>query len=206
MDMTSIVLAGGKSSRLGRSKPLQTIGGRSLIQWVIDRLATFSTEIIIATAQGEAIPCSSHVTVKTVGDIYPGKGPLGGIHSGLVASSSSQAVVVGCDTPFLSVGLLQCMTRVSPGLDIVAPRIKGKVEPLCAVYSKNCVAPIEELLKQDELKIIELFRMVKVGYIEQRDIDSFDPEHSSFFNINSQADLERARRLAAKKGWSLSGS
>lgn len=204
--MTSIILAGGKSSRLGRSKPLQIIGGRSLIQWVIDVLAIFSTEIIIATAQGEAIPCSSPVTVKTVGDIYPGKGPLGGIHSGLVASSSSRAIVVGCDTPFLSVGLLQYMIQTAPGLDIVVPRIKDEVEPLCAVYSKGCVAPIEELLKQDELKIIELFRMVKVGYVEQRDIDNFDPEHLSFFNINSQADLERARRLAAEKGWPLRGS
>ena len=201
--MTSIVLAGGKSSRLGRSKPLQIIAGKSLIQWVIDRLATFSTEIIIATAQGEAIPCSSHVTVKTVGDIHPGKGPLGGIHSGLVASSSSQAVVVGCDTPFLSVGLLQYMTKTSPGLDIVVPRIKDKVEPLCAVYSKNCVAPIEELLKQDELQIIELFRMVRVGYVEEQEIDDFDPEHLSFFNINSQADLERARKLATERRWLL---
>jgi len=204
--MTPIVLAGGKSSRLGRSKPLQIIAGKSLIQWVIDRLANFSTEIIIATAQGEAIPCSSHVMVKTVGDIYPGKGPLGGIHSGLVASSSSQAVVVGCDTPFLSVGLLQYMTETSPGLDIVVPRIKDKVEPLCAVYSRNCVAPIEDLLKLDELQIIELFRMVKVGYVEEQEIDDFDPEHLSFFNINSQADLERARKLAAERRWLLDGN
>jgi molybdopterin-guanine dinucleotide biosynthesis protein A len=204
--MTSIILAGGKGARLGRNKPLQTIGGKSLIQWVIDRLAAFSTEIIIATAHGEAIPCSSPVAVKTVGDIYPGKGPLGGIHSGLVASSGSQAVVVGCDTPFLSAGLLQYMIQASPRLDVVVPRMKDKLEPLCAVYSRNCVAPIEELLKRDELQILELFRMVKVGYIEEHEIDHFDPEHLSFFNINSQADLERARRLAARKGWLLSRS
>ena len=112
---------------------------------------------------------------------------------------------MGCDTPFLSVGLLQYMIHNSSGLDLVVPRLKEKVEPLCAVYSKNCAAPIEELLKQDELKIIELFRMVKVGYIEEHEIDNFDPEHLSFFNINNQADLERARRLAAEKGWLLSG-
>jgi len=204
--MTSIILAGGKSSRLGRSKPLQIIAGKSLIQWVIDRLATFSTEIIIATAQGEAIPYSSHAKVKTIGDIYPGKGPLGGIYSGLVASSGPQAIVVGCDTPFLSVPLLQYMTQTSAGLDVVVPRMKDKLEPLCAVYSKNCVAPIEELLKQDELQILELFRMVKVGYIEERDIDNLDPEHLSFFNINSQADLERARKLAAERRWLLDGN
>ncbi len=199
--MTSVVLAGGKSLRLGRNKYLEVIGGRSLIQWVIDRLATISTEIIIATAHGKEIPCSSAARIKVVADIHPGKGPLAGIYSGLIASSGSRAIVVSCDTPFVSVGLLEYMTQMCPPLDIVVPRMKEKVEPLCAVYSKSCLAPIRELLKQDELKIIELYPMVRVRYIEEVEIDRFDPEHLSFFNINTQADLDRARRLAAEKGW-----
>ena len=203
--MTSIILAGGKSSRLGRSKPLQAIGGKSLIQWVIDRLAIFSTEIIIATARGEVIPYSSSAKIETVADVYPDRGPLGGICSGLIASSSRRAIVVGCDTPFLSVDLLQYMTQICSTCDLVIPRIEDKVEPLCAVYSKDCVAPIRELLKQSELRIIELFRMVRVRYIEEDEIDSYDPEHLSFFNINTEADLERARRLATDKGWLPSG-
>ena len=201
--MTSIILAGGKSSRLGGNKALQAIGGKSLIQWVIDRVAILSTEIIIATARGESVPCSSAARIRTVADIYPGKGPLVGIHSGLVASSSSRAIVVGCDTPFLSARLLEYMAQTSATFDVVVPRIRDKVEPLCAVYSKNCVAPIRELIDQDEHKIVELFRMVRVRYIEEDEIDSFDPDHLSFFNINSQADLERAKRLAAEKGWLL---
>jgi len=198
--MTSIILAGGRSSRLGRSKPLQVIRGKSLIQRVIDRLVVHSTEIVIVTARGEAIPCSSSATMKTVADIYPGKGPLGGIHSGLIASSSPRAIVVGCDTPFLSISLLEYMTQTSSAFDVVVPRMKEKMEPLCAVYSKNCIAPIRELLEQNELKIIELFPMVRVRYIEEDEIDNFDPEHLSFFNINSQGDWERAERLAAEKG------
>jgi molybdopterin-guanine dinucleotide biosynthesis protein A len=196
--MTSIILAGGKSLRLGQSKALQVIEGKSLIQWVVDRLAILSTEIIIATARGEAIPCSSAVRIKTVADIYPGKGPLGGIYSGLIASSSSRAIVVGCDTPFLSLGLLEYMTRTLSDYDIALPRIGEMVEPLCAVYSKNCLAPIQDLLEQNELGISKLFSMVKVKYVEEDEINSFDPEHLSFFNINSQDDLERARKLAAK--------
>jgi len=199
--MTSIILAGGKSSRLGQSKALQVIEGKNLIQWVIDRLAILSTEIIIATAHGEAIPCSSAVRLKTVADIYPGKGPLVGIYSGLIASSSPRAIVVGCDTPFLSVGLLEYMAQIPSSFDIVIPRIKNKLEPLCAVYSKNCLAPIQKLLKQDERRIRKLFGMVKVKYVEEDEINSFDPEHLSFFNINSQDNLEKARKLAARKGW-----
>jgi molybdopterin-guanine dinucleotide biosynthesis protein A len=201
--MTSIILAGGKSSRLGRTKALQIIAGKTIIQWVIDRVATLSTEIIIATAHGEAIPCSSSIKIKTVVDIYPGKGPLAGIYSGLIASPSARAIVIGCDTPFLSVGLLEYMTQISPTFDVIVPRIKNKLEPLCAVYSKNCLVPIKELLEQNELRIDKLFSMVKVKYVEEDEINRFDPKHLSFFNINSQADLERARRLATEKGWLL---
>ena len=197
--MTSIILAGGKSSRLGRSKALQVIEGKSLIQWVIDHLAILSTEIIIATAHGETIPCSSAVRIKTVADIYPGKGPLVGIYSGLIASSSSRAIVVSCDTPFLSAGLLEYMTQICSTFDVVVPRIKDKLEPLCAAYSKNCLGSIQGLLEQDELRIRKLFSMVKVKYVEEDEINRFDPEHLSFFNINSQADLDRARRLATEK-------
>jgi molybdopterin-guanine dinucleotide biosynthesis protein A len=196
--MTSIILAGGKSSRLGQSKALQVIGGKSLIQWVVDRLASLSTEIIIATARGEAIPCSSPVRIKTVADIYPGKGPLAGIHSGLIASSSSRAIVVGCDTPFLSVSLLEYMAQTLRDSDVALPRIGEIIEPLCAVYSKSCLAPIQELLEQDERQIRRLFSMVKVRYVEEGEINRFDPEHLSFFNINSQDDLDRARKLATK--------
>ena len=199
--MTSIILAGGKSSRLGRSKALQAIGAKSLIQWVVDRLVVLSTEIIIATAHGEAIPCSSAVRIKTVADIYPEKGPLVGIYSGLLASSSSRAIVVGCDTPFLSVGLLKYMIRISSTFDVVVPRIKDKLEPLCAVYSKSCLVFIQELLEQNQLRIAELFSMVKVRYIEEDEINSFDPEHLSFFNINSQAALGRAREIVANVSW-----
>jgi len=198
--MTSIILAGGKSLRLGQNKALQVIEGKSFIQHVVDRLAIISTEIIIATAHGEEIPCSSAVRIKTVPDIYPGKGPLVGIYSGLIASSDLRAIVVGCDTPFLSVGLLEYMTQISSIFDVVVPRMKEKVEPLCAVYSKSCIAPMQRLLEQNELRIYKLFSMVKAKYVEEDEINRFDPEHLSFFNINSQADLYRARKLAAEKG------
>ncbi len=198
--MTSIILAGGKSLRLGRSKALQVIDGRSLIQRVVDRLAIISTEIIVATAHGEEMSCSSAVRIKTVADIYPGKGPLVGIYSGLIASSNWRTIVVGCDTPFLSVGLLEYMAQICPTSDVVVPRIKEKVEPLCAVYSKGCITPIQRLLEQNELGIYKLFGAVKVKYVEEDEINRFDPEHLSFFNINNQVDLERARKLAADKG------
>lgn len=199
--MTAIILAGGKSSRLGRSKALQVLDGKSLIQRVIERVDALSAQIVIVTASGEPVPCSSAVPVKTVPDICDGRGPLVGLYSGLMASACQRAVAVGCDMPFLSVGLLEYMSLMSSAFDVVVPRIEDKVEPLCAVYSRNCLPAIWELLEREELRINRLFSMVEVRYVEEDEIDRFDPQHLSFFNVNSRADLDRARDLAAEKGF-----
>lgn len=199
MTLSSIILAGGRSSRFGRNKLLETIGAKSLVQMVIDRLAVLSREIIIVTAHGEEIHCSSDIKIKTVADIYPGKGPLVGIYSGLIACSNPRAITVGGDMPFLDVNLLRYMSQLSHAFDVVVPRLGNMLEPLCAVYSKNCLAFLERLLEQNELRISKLFDVVKVRYVEEEEIDKFDPEHLSFFNINTRADLERAKEVALRK-------
>ncbi len=199
--MTAVILAGGKSSRLGHNKALQRIGDRTLIQRVVDRLGTVSSEIIVVTADGTEISVSSAVSLRTVADVHIGRGPLVGLYSGLAASTCQQAVVVGCDMPFISVGLLEYMSQLSSSFDVVVPRIEDKVEPLCAVYSRSCLPAVGELLERDELRINRLFNMVKVRYVGEAEINRFDPRHLSFFNINSRADLVRARDLAAERGF-----
>jgi molybdopterin-guanine dinucleotide biosynthesis protein A len=81
------------------------------------------------------------------------------------------------------------------GFDLVVPRVGDWVEPLHAVYSKDCLNPIERLLEQGEIRVRALFELVKVRYIEGDEISRFDPEHLSFFNVNTEADLERAQQL-----------
>ena len=198
--MTAIILAGGRSSRLGQNKALQTMEGKSLIQRVIDRLAILSTEIIIVTARGEEIPCSSTLSVRTVADVYTESGPLAGIYSGLRASTCPRAIVVGCDTPFLNVNLLDYMSRISSTFDAVVPRIEDNVEPLCAVYSRNCLASIQRLLEENNLRVNNLYTMVKVRYLGEDEIDRYDPKRLSFFNVNTEADLVRAREMVVREG------
>lgn len=121
---------------------------------------------------------------------------MGGIHAGLTASNSFYNLVVACDMPFLNRALLQYMVQVSPGFDLVVPRLGELVEPLHAVYSKDCQTPIERLLEQGETRVRELFPLVKVRYIEGDEIGRFDPKHLSFFNVNTGADLKMAQQLA----------
>jgi molybdopterin-guanine dinucleotide biosynthesis protein A len=191
-----MVLAGGGGLRLGREKALENLGERSLLEWVLLQLDFLDSDILLITARELSYPWfEGYPRLKVVSDIYPGKGPLGGIYTGLELSDSFYNVVVACDMPFLNRALLGYMASVSAGSDLVVPRFKGLVEPLHAVYSKACLAPIERLLEQGILGVRELFRLVRVRYVEAEEIDRFDSEHLSFFNINTRSDLARARDL-----------
>ena len=196
MDIGSIVLAGGKGLRLGHEKALETVGNKSLIQWVVFSLSFFSSDIIIVTAAKQFLSqFIGYPKLRIVTDDYPGKGPLGGIYTGLAASDSFYNLVVACDMPFLNQALLDYMIQISANFDLVVPRLGNMVEPLHAVYSKGCLAPIECLLKQGNLSVRELFTLVKVRYVEATEINRFDPKHLSFFNVNTEADLETARKV-----------
>ena len=197
MDTSCIVLAGGKSLRLGHDKVLETVGNRSLLEQVISCVESLCNEIIIVTADERSLPkLPSYPKLKVVTDILPGRGSLGGIYTGLAKSDSFYNLVVACDMPFLNQPLLRYMLDVSTDFDFVVPRVKNLLEPLHAVYSKNCLAPAEYILKQGRMVIAELLSMVRVRYVEAEEINRFDPEHLSFFNINTEDDLILARKLA----------
>jgi molybdopterin-guanine dinucleotide biosynthesis protein A len=196
LDISCIVLAGGKGLRLGRDKALETVGDKSLLQRVVSNLSLFNRDIIIVTAGGQSLSqLVNYPKSRIVPDAYPGKGALGGICTGLTASDSFYNLVVACDLPFLNHDLLHYLIQLSPSFDVVVPRLGDMVEPLHAVYSKNCLASAESLLKQGNLSITELFTLVRVRYVGAEAIDRFDPKHLSFFNINTEADLNRARKL-----------
>jgi len=192
-----IILAGGKSLRLGHDKVLEKLGKRSLLEQVVSRIDSLSRDIIIVTAEERTFPqLASHPKLKIVADIFPGKGSLGGIYTGLVTSDSFYNLVIAADMPFLNQPLLRYMIEVSDDFDFVLPRVNNLFEPLHAVYSKNCVAPIEFILKEGRKVIVELFDFVKVRYVEAEEVDRFDPQHLSFFNINTKEDLKLARKIA----------
>jgi molybdopterin-guanine dinucleotide biosynthesis protein A len=191
-----MVLAGGGGLRLGADKTVETVGDRSLLEWVLLQLSFLDSDILLVTAQELSYPwLEGYSRLKVVTDIYPGNGPLGGSYTGLKLSNSFYNLVVACDMPFLNRALLGYMVGVSAGYDLVVPRLEGLVEPLHAVYSRACLAPIERLLKQGILGVRELFHLVRVRYVEAEEIDRFDPEHLSFFNVNTRSDLARARDL-----------
>ena len=196
MDISCIILAGGKSLRLGHDKITEKVGNTTLLGKVISGIDSLSKDIVIVTAEErDFTEFTDNPKVKTVSDIFPGRGSLGGIYTGLVKSESFYNLVIAADMPFLNGGLLAYMTEVADGFDFVIPRIGTFFEPLHSIYSKNCISPIETMINKNRRVIIELFDFVKVRYVEAEEIDRFDPEHLSFFNINTIEDLELARKI-----------
>jgi len=199
LETSCIVLAGGKSLRLGYDKVLETIGNTSLLERVISRVSLLSSEVIIVTANEPTnLELADYPKLRILCDTYPGKGPIGGIYTGLVTSTSFYNLVVASDMPFLNHNLLHYMIQLSANFDLVVPRVGNLVEPLHAVYTKKCLATIEQMIKQDKLSVNQLFHLVKTRYVEAEEIERFDPKHLSFFNINTKADLKRARELARR--------
>lgn len=196
MDVTSIILAGGKNLRLGRNKALEVIEGKSIIERVFDRLEPLSKDIVVVTSWEQFdLPVGQRVEV--VADIYPEKGPLGGIYSGLMASKSPINVIVACDMPFLNTGLLRYMIGLTGEHDAVVPRLQNNmIEPLHAVYASKCLARIDEQISNNRLSIHEFLNGMDVRYLEYEESRKIDPELLSYFNINYQSDLDKAVELA----------
>jgi len=198
MEVTAIILAGGKNLRLGRTKALETIGGKSLIECVVERLRPLTSQILIATSQEQLdLPVADKAEILV--DLYPDKGPLGGIYTGLLASQSSHSIVVACDMPFLNTELLRYMTELVGDFDAVAPRLEeGIAEPLHAIYSKSCLDKIKKRLEHNQLGVNSFLNTLRVRYVEREETQRLDPQLLSFFNINYQSDLDRAITLATK--------
>lgn len=190
--------------RLGRIKALERINNQRLIERTIERLSPPAQTVLVITSQEQFdVINASLLNVKVVIDLYPGKGALGGIYTGLASADSLYSLVVGCDMPFLNSNLLSYIIERIDSFDAVVPRVQGMVEPLHAVYSKNCLGPIQEMIQENRLEISYLFNLVKTRYIGEDELIEFDSQHLSFFNINTVADLRKARRLIKLGGLCL---
>ena len=204
LNASGIVLAGGRSRRLGRAKALEPFQGEPLIRRVIDRLSRITDDLVFVVndhEQASALPISSRdidLTYDIVIDKYPDGGSLGGIYTGLLAAESQWAFVVACDMPFLNVELMRHMLSMRDGQDVVVPRTDGYPEPTHALYNKSCLPFIEKRLKRDDLKIARFFDEIRVRFLEEAEVRGLDGDLLSFFNVNTQDDLDRALTLAAE--------
>jgi molybdopterin-guanine dinucleotide biosynthesis protein A len=198
-DATAVILAGGMSRRLGRNKALEPFEGEPLIQRVISRMRQVGESLVVVVNDAErAAELGLPGDVAAEVDRYPGMGSLGGILTGLVTAPTEWSAFCACDMPFLNPHLYRHLLSLRDGYDAVVPVVDGRPEPTHAVYSRACIGPIRERITAQDLKISSFFGEVRVKLVPEEEIRSLDPDLLSFFNINTQQDLETALSTAKR--------
>ncbi len=191
---TGVILAGGENSRFqGQHKALMKIGNTMILDRIFAALADIFDDIILVANRPE-LYLGWNATIVT--DLLPVKGSLNGIHTGLFYARTDYAFFTACDTPFLKPEMVRAIVAgISPGIDIVMPETSLGREPLCAVYSQNCLEPARHSLKNGRFKIMRCFRKKNLKIISEKTARQADPRLRSFFNVNTPEDLQQAQRF-----------
>ena len=181
---TLIVLAGGEAKRLGFPKHRLTVEGERILNRLCRRLGPMFVETVVVGRGLDGLPDG----VRATEDRYAVRSPLVGIHAGLAASGTDLAFVTACDMPHVEPTLVEFLLEQAADADAVVPVVRGYYEPLCAVYRRSCIGPIEDLIERGVLKVSKLYGLVTVHELEEEQVRLHDPQLRSFANLNgSQA-------------------
>ena len=185
-----IILAGGQSRRMGQDKASLAWKQGDLLGSLIARLTPLSDDVIVSSNTIRKIPDM----VRQVADLIPEKGPLSGIHAGLLAARHDLVFVTACDVPFLVPALVFKLVQAADRSDGSVAVYDKHIEPLFACYRKTCAVVIEQLLIDEKYRVIEL--LAQINWVAVQQFDEFD--ESCFMNMNTSNDYEKARELLAK--------
>ncbi len=182
---TAIILAGGKSSRMGFDKQFLKIEQRSLMDSMIHKLSKEFDEIIIVTNKPDHYIGLGH---KITGDIIENMGPLAGIHAGLKISSSQFALIVACDMPNINIEYVKYM-KTQIGNHGCTTMFGNYLEPFISYYSKDVIESIEEYLGMGKKSIHGFLPTLEFNYIQESEARKFSPNWDMFLNLNTKDDL-----------------
>jgi molybdopterin-guanine dinucleotide biosynthesis protein A len=200
MNAGGIVLCGGRSSRMGRPKAWLPFGGELMLPRVVRILRAVVDPVVVVAAPGQDVP-PLPAEVEVVRDEIEGKGPLGGLATGLAAleGKADAAYLSSCDVPFLKPAFVGRVVELLAQAAVAVPRVGDYFHPLAAVYRLSVRDEVLKLLAADRLRPVFLFDAVPTHIIEPPELADADPDFRSLRNLNSLADYETAlRELAAQ--------
>ena len=202
--ITAVVVAGGRSTRMGHDKRLLRLWGPegpTLLEHTVRLMARHCAEVVVVLNDPEQW---EGLAARLVPDAYPGSGPLGGIYTGMQAASHSYSFAVAGDMPLLSGRLIGWMIREPRDYDVLVPRVgpaKARnrlgVESLHAIYSRACQEPMRRQLEAGNPQVIGFYGAVRVRMIEPETLAELEPGGHAFRNVNTPDELEEVRRLLA---------
>jgi molybdopterin-guanine dinucleotide biosynthesis protein A len=194
-DLTVVIQAGGRSSRMGTDKGLVPLAGKLMIEHIIDKVDLLGDELVLVTNNA---PAYAYFGLRIVSDDEPGAGALPGLKTALTAATGTYVLVIACDMPFLNRDLLQHQIDLAfnTGKDIIIPRWDDHLQTMHAVYKKeSCLPAVTHALEDNQQRMISFFPSVHVHKIEPDEVAGFDPHGRSFLNINTPEELVEAEKL-----------
>ncbi len=192
LDVTGVLIAGGKSRRMGRDKRFLKVNGESVFDRTLSLLMDTFVETVVVLA--EPIESLEVRGCRVVYDAIPNAGSLGGLYTGILAASQPRTFAVACDMPFLHAEVIRYMVGCDETADVVVAELEGQFQPMHAVYSKRCAEFIKEMIARQSLKIQTLYRneALRVAVLGAKDLSSLGVGLRSFQNINTPGDLALA--------------
>ncbi len=194
--ISAIILAGGRSSRMGKNKAFLVIDQISMIERQIQELTRRFAPIIIVSGQPELYDA---LGVEVYQDEFPGYGPLAGIQAGLKAAPTEEIFVIPCDMPFVDADLGTQMLRNLGEADGIALQTPGGIEPLCAIYTKRCLPAIETFLRTGGRKVVDFYPHVNMKYLPAQNLSLREPLQELLYNVNTPQDYAQARVMREGK-------
>ena len=198
------VLAGGSSTRFGQDKALVTLGGTPVLASILDVLAGSCVRDTIVVGEKAKY---GRFGARCIKDKWPGEGPLGGIITALDCSGVNKhgyrwSLILSCDMPFLTKEWLWylCQRSTVTEADVVVPRSRSGLEPLCACWRTAAVKPLRAAFERGVRKVTEGIALLKAEVVDEADWKRFDKEGRLFWNMNTQAEYEEARRILEAEG------
>ena len=189
-EVSAFILAGGKSTRMGTDKAFVLLEGRTLLARMLD-LARQLTSIVHIIGD----PAKFAPFAPTIEDIFPGCGPLGGIHAALRSSPTDLNVILAVDVPFVSLALLDYLISraTSSDANVTVARAAGGFQPLCAVYRRPFADAAEDALRTGHYKIDTLFTPATTQVIEEAELETSGFPSRIFCNLNTPEELAETR-------------
>lgn len=195
IEAAAIVLAGGKSTRMGTNKALIMVKEQRMLEAAVKNLSKAFPKVLISSNDNSY----EDLGIPVFSDIYKDSGPLGGIHAGLRYSGYYTNFFTACDMPFLDSRLAIYMVESARGFDAVVPRIGDYYQPLFAVYTKNCLDAVEDRLIAGRKKITSFYEQIKIRFLELDELSKFGNPDTMFFNVNTPGDLQTAKAIAGRE-------
>ena len=198
-NITGVLLAGGKSRRMGKDKRALELNGETLFNRALAVLIELFPEVIVVLGE-EDFPVNND-NVRVVNDLIPNRAAAGGLYTGLFYATQQRVFVVACDMPYLNLEVIRYMASISSQFDITLAELAHGLQTMHAIYSKQCLSHLEQMVKSENLRVQNLLdeSSLKIRKVLESEILPYDSHLLSFMNINSPADFELARKIGGSQ-------